>query len=409
MPRYLSNINLRKLSGKTCLLRVDLNIEPGEEKNAYRVDVVLPTIKLLLKNKIKVVILSHRGRPVLKSTQLLKGLKSDWDFNKINRRLSLKSFVPLLTRKLGISLCFIPYEHSWLLDPKKFISQRKERLFLFENLRFYRGEETNDWRLAKFLANWGDFYINDAFAVSHRNNASLTAITKYLPSYAGLLMEKEIRNLDKVMKNYKRPFTIILGGAKISDKIGVIKYFWNKADYFLIGGGPANTFFAAQGLPVGDSLINRSMLESPTSKILSSFNVRKSDFPKLILPVDVKIGDNKILDIGERTIEEYNKIIKKSKTIIWNGPMGMFEKKGFAKGTKKITQAICQLADKNKKAQIVIGGGETTAAFQAARGVIPRQVCVGPRLFISTGGGAMLEYLSGKKLPGITSLAGVRG
>jgi len=255
MPRYLSNINLRKLSGKTCLLRVDLNIEPGEEKNAYRVDVVLPTIKLLLKNKIKVVILSHRGRPVLKSTQLLKGLKSDWDFNKINRRLSLKSFVPLLTRKLGISLCFIPYEHSWLLDPKKFISQRKERLFLFENLRFYRGEETNDWRLAKFLANWGDFYINDAFAVSHRNNASLTAITKYLPSYAGLLMEKEIRNLDKVMKNYKRPFTIILGGAKISDKIGVIKYFWNKADYFLIGGGPANTFFAAQGLPVGDSLL----------------------------------------------------------------------------------------------------------------------------------------------------------
>lgn len=189
----------------------------------------MPTIKLLLRNEIKVVLLSHRGRP-----------------KSFDEKLSLKPFAKVIFRKIGEPVRFISYKESWLIDKMGFVAGHKERVFLLENLRFYKGEERNDKRLGEFLARWGNFYVNDAFAVSHRKNASVCAITKYLPSYAGLLLEKEIENLEGVMKDYWHPFTIIVGGAKISDKLGVLKYFWNKADKFLLGGGPANTLFAAQ-------------------------------------------------------------------------------------------------------------------------------------------------------------------
>lgn len=369
------------MEGKICLLRVDLNIEPGQEKNTNRLDAIIPTIQWLLKKGNKVVLLSHRGRP--NPVSKIKNQKS---------KLTLKPFAPLIANKIGAPVIFIK-------NFGKIPEQGK--VFLFENLRFWPGEKKNDPAFAKKLAGLGDFYINDAFAVCHRKNASIVAITKYLPSFAGPLLKKEIKNLNQMMKNYRHPMSIIIGGAKISDKIGIIKYFWRRADYFLLGGGPANTFFAARGLPVGDSLVDRSMLGSSASPILSRFNAGRSGFPKLILPVDVKISDRKILDIGEQTVKQYAGIIKKSRTIIWNGPMGLYERRGFEKGTIGIWKAILA----NRKAQIVVGGGETIASLKQ----IPNykfQIKRRKNIFLSTGGGAMLEYLSGKKLPGIEIFKG---
>jgi len=372
MIKYLNEPVLRKYEGKICLLRIDLN-------NISRLEAVVPTIKLLLKHHIKVVLLSHRGRP-----------------HSVDKKLSLRPFVPILSRKLRKRVRFVSNFRFAVI--KKKIAKSENGVFLLENLRFLPGEEKNDAKLAKNLASLGDFYVNDAFAVSHRKNASVVAITKYLPSYAGLLMEKEIKNLDAVMRNFKHPFTVIIGGAKISDKIGIIKNLWGsasrrKADYFLLGGGPANTFFVAQGLPVGDSLIDKYQISNiKNKKYLNS--------KKIILPSDVKIKNKQILDIGERTVRWYSTIIKKSRTIIWNGPMGMFEKKEFANGTKGIWQAV----SKNKRAKIVVGGGETVVSLN----LLTTHYKLPINLFLSTGGGAMLEYLSGKKLPGIACLAEAR-
>jgi 3-phosphoglycerate kinase len=393
--KFLSKQNSRVLKGKICLLRIDLNIEPSQEKNTYRVEAVLPTIRLLLKHGIKkIVLLSHRGRPVLQKEK--------------NLTFSLSPFAPIIAKRAGVPVDFIAaYRVGGF---RKTVQRSTARLVLLGNLRFFNGEETNDPSFARELAKLGDFYVNDAFTVSHRKNASVVAITKFLPSYAGLLLEKEIKNLDRVMKSHRhchRPFTVIIGGAKVSDKIGVIKNFWNKADYFLLGGGPANTFFAAQGLPIGDSLVDRSMLGSPTrgstSQILKL--IRKEVEPrKIVLPLDVKIKNRQILDIGEQTVKNYSEIIKKSKTIIWNGPMGLFEKKGFGKGTLGIWKTILA----NRKACIVVGGGETVASLQLIthnlQSITKRLSVKGHKLFVSTGGGAMLEYLSGKKLPGLEAL-----
>lgn len=366
--RYLSSQNLKKFEEKICLLRVDLNVEPGAPLDSYRLEAVLPTIRLLLKSGIKVVVLSHRGRP-----------------HSIDKKLSLKPFAPVLSKKIKKSVIFINNFNFGKI--KKQIENSRQQVFLLENLRFLPGEEKNDAKLAKKLASLGDFYVNDAFAVSHRQDASVVAITKYLPSSAGLLLEREIEHLSRVMKNLRHPVALIIGGAKISDKIGVIKHFWNKADYLLLGGGPANTFFAAQGLPVGDSLVDR------TSDVLNDVHNIKS---KIVLPSDVKIKNKQILDIGERTIGEYSKIIKKSRTVIWNGPMGLFEKRGFEKGTLGMWKAILA----NKRAQIVVGGGETLASLS----LLKTHYSLPKNVFLSTGGGAMLAYLAGKKLPGIESL-----
>ncbi|MGC9046512.1 MAG: phosphoglycerate kinase [Minisyncoccia bacterium] len=382
MIQYLSNQNLNNFSGKVCLLRIDLNIEPKLPLDSYRFQAIIPTVQLLLKHNIKLIILSHRGRPVNKE-----------------KKLSLNCFIPLFKKYFDTDVVFVS---NFQKNLKSKIQNSNKIIFLFENLRFYQGEEKNDINFAKNLSLLGDFYINDAFAVSHRENSSVVAITKFLPSYAGLLLEKEIKNLNKIIKNYKHPFVIIIGGAKISDKIGVIQNFIKKADYFLLGGGPANTFFAAQGIPIGNSLVDNSILGSfirgSTSKILKLIS-KEVNSRKIILPSDVKISDRKILDIGERTTQSYNAIIKKSKTIIWNGPMGMFEKKEFENGTFGIWQAII----KNKKANIVIGGGETVASLQKFRIQNPK-LKINKNIFISTGGGAMLDYLSGKKLPGIEAL-----
>lgn len=349
------------------MLRVDFNIQDGEN---FRLMATLPTIKFLIDRGVKIVILSHKGRP--------KGKDS---------KLSLKSEVKVLGKLLNKKINLLS---SFNFDGiKRAINNSKPgSVFLLENLRFLPGEEKNDRKLARDLANLGDLYVNDAFAVSHRAGASLVGITKFLPSYAGLLLEKEISNLSGVMKNSKKPLVIILGGAKISDKIGLIKNFYNKANCFLVGGGIANTLFALQDLPVGNSLIDKN----------ADLHGLNADFcrldKKIILPIDVVVNKDRILDIGQKTVKKYSEIIKRAGTIIWNGPVGYFEDKKFARGSEGIARAIIK-----SRAFSVVGGGETTSLIQNSKLRIKN-----PRLFVSTGGGAMLEYLAAKKLPALEVL-----
>ncbi len=388
--RCISKMNPKRIRGRVVLVRVDLNIEEGGEKNAYRIQAILPTILHLLRHKGKVVLLSHRGRP-----KSLTGIRNK-ELGIRNKKLSLRPFAGILSKKLGKQVSFVSHFNFEKIETQ-IESSRPGSVFLLENLRFLPGEEKDDSALGMRLAALGDVFVNDAFAVSHRANASVHAIIKYIPSYAGLLLEKEVQNLDRVAKNYTHPFAIIFGGAKISDKMAVIQHFRNKADYFLIGGGPANTFFAAQGLPIGDSLVDVKSI---------AFAKRYLKSRKIILPVDAERQDRKILDVGPKTVGQFGAIIKNSKTIIWNGPMGFFEMKGFEKGTRSVWKAVLR----NKKATVVAGGGELLISFAKLVPSEYKRVVAGTKkntnsnLFLSTGGGAMLEYLSGKKLPGIEVL-----
>lgn len=351
------------LKNKTAIVRADLNIQAGEEQNAFRLISALPTIKFLLKRGVKTVIVSHRGRP-----------------NKKDSRLSLKVFKPILERKLGQKVFFIDNFDS--KKAKSIISGSSCKLFLLENIRFIPEEEKNNSAFAKSLASLGDFYVNDAFAVSHRANATVSAITKFLPSYAGLLMEKEIKNLSR-LNSPRRPFVAIVGGAKVGDKIKLIKHFLKKADYLLVGGGIANTFFVADNIPVGESVYDKDAISFVKS-------IMKN--PKIIKPIDGVISDKKILDVGPETAKLFSSYIKKARTIVWNGPLGLIENKKFAKGTAALAKAISQ-----SRAFSVVGGGET-ADFIIDMGLENKMG------FLSTGGGAMLEYLGGDKLPGLEAL-----
>ncbi len=398
---FLKDLKNKNLSDEICLLRIDLNIENKELENwekdhknvPFRIKTILPTIKFLIHKKVKVVILSHRGRPIKKSK--IKNQKSKLQLKIQNyKNFSLKPFSKILSKLLDKKINFINF-----LYPSELFFQRAlttinnspaGSIFLLENLRFFEDEEKNDKNFAKKLASLGTFYVNDAFAVSHRKNASVAAITNYLPSYAGFQLEKEIKNLNMALQNPNRPLMIIIGGAKISDKLGLINNFLKKVDCFLIGGGIANTFIAAQGLKIGDSLYEKEMIPE-AKKILGRAP------KKIFLPIDFVVENKKILDIGPKTINFYSKKIKSAKTIIWNGPMGKFEDKKFTKGTKKIAEALLK---NKKKAKIIIGGGETISAiFNFQFSILNNK-----RVFLSTGGGAMLEFLSGKKLPGIEAL-----
>lgn len=370
--KYLRTIQKSQIRGKTFLVRVDLNIEIGGDENLFRLDAIIPTLLFLIKKEAKkIIIISHRGRP-----------------SNCDKSLSLDVFAPIISKKTKKPVDFISAYRIGALV--KAIKKSDARIILIENIRFFNGEEKNDPSFAKALAKCADIYINDAFAVSHRANASLVAITKYLPSYAGLLIESEIKNLDAIMKKNIHPFTVIIGGAKIADKVKVIRNLFEKTDSFLLGGGPANTFFAARGLPIGSSLFDKEYVD---------FAKKYLDSKKIHLPIDTVVHKNSILDIGKHTISEYSKIINKSKAIVWNGPMGLFQKKVYSKGTENIWNAILN----NKKAIIVVGGGETVASLRLIKG-FRNKVLKKSDLFISTGGGATLAYLSGEKLPGIEAL-----
>jgi len=337
--RYLKLQEPGNLKNKICLLRLDFNAEDN-----WRINASLPTIQLLIKNCRAVVILSHKGRP-----------------NGFQKSLSLRPFVKILTNLLKKPIIFVPHFHFKII--KDLISASPHgSLFLLENLRFLKEETENNTAFAEHLAMLGDIYVNDAFAVSHRANTSVTAIAKFLPSYAGLELEMEIKNLSQAIKNPKKPLVVILGGLKIEDKLRVVKNLEKKASAFLIGGA-----------------LNKKLL--------------KLKLPKVIWPIDYKMGNGAIKDIGDKSIALFRVEIKKAGTIIWNGPVGDIGRKKFETGTKEIAKAVSQ----NKRAFKIVGGGETVMFLKKMK--LDRKIN-----FTSTGGGAMLEFLAGKKLPGIEAL-----
>jgi phosphoglycerate kinase len=377
------------VQGKRILVRVDFNvpIQDGKITDDTRIRAALPTIQYLLSQGAAVILCSHLGRP--------KGGPDP--------AFSLKPVAEYLGKLLNQPVIFAQ-DCIGPIAEKAALSLKPGDVLVLENTRFHPEEEKNDPGMAKQLASLADIYVNDAFGSAHRAHASTEGVAHFLPAVAGFLMEKEIQYLGQAIDNPKRPFVAILGGAKVSDKIGVIKNLLNKADTVLIGGGMANTFFKAQGYAVGDSLVEDDSLD--TAKELL-----KLGLSKLRLPVDMVIADKfeetaqkktipfgpvpegwRILDIGPETIKNYEKVIEEAGTIVWNGPMGVFEMPSFATGTFEIAKAIAR-----SHAVSVIGGGDSVAAVVQA-GVADKIT------HISTGGGASLEMLEGLSLPGLVAL-----
>ncbi|MDD2677995.1 MAG: phosphoglycerate kinase [Candidatus Pacebacteria bacterium] len=373
---------------KSVLVRVDFNVpvdEKGEISEDFKIRKTLPLIQYLKEKKIKrLILISHFGQP--KSSRQKK-------------KFSLKPIAGILGKILKEKIYFFPEPIGDKLE-KKIKKLEKGEICLLENIRYYKGEEKNDSGFAKKISQLGDLYINEAFSVSHRKSASLVALTRYLPSYPGFLFEEEIKNLNRLLKNPKAPLVVILGGAKVKDKLPLLKKFLLISDYVLVGGVIANTILKAWDFEIG-----KSVYEKESVSLAKKIGSQKAE---LILPGDFKVLKGKIVktkelgnlgrqdiifDIGENTINYYEKIILKAKTIFWNGPMGKIENKNFSQGTERIIKAIL----KNKKAFTVIGGGETLVSFKG-------RFLESSHLFFSTGGGAALSYLAGKSLPGISAL-----
>ncbi len=377
------------VKGKKVLVRVDFNV-PLKETGVgddTRIRAALPTIQYLLDQGAAVILCSHLGRP--------KGGPDP--------KYSMKPVADYLATLLKKPVAFA----EDCIGPSAEAAAGKLKsgeVLLLENTRFHPEEEKNDMEMAKKLASLADLFVNDAFGTAHRAHASTEGVTHFLPGVAGFLLEKEIKYLGQAVADPKRPFVTIMGGAKISDKIGVIKNLLEKADTILIGGGMANTFFKAQGYPMADSLVEDASLEIAKELL-------KEGGSKLRLPVDVVLGDKfdaeastktipvgpipegwRILDIGPETIKNYGKVIEAAGTVVWNGPMGVFEFPKFAVGTYGIAKEVAA-----SNAISIIGGGDSVAAIQES-GLSDKIT------HISTGGGASLEMLEGLDLPGVAAL-----
>jgi len=377
---------------KVVLMRADFNVPQDKSLNITddtRIRATLATIKYVLENGAKrLVLMSHLGRPD----------------GKVVEKYSLKPIAARLKELLGEDVLFL---NDCVGDNiKQSIQIAKERVVLLENLRFHAQEEANDVDFSKQLASLGEVFVNDAFGTAHRAHASTEGVTHFLKSAAGLLLEKEIKYLGSAVSNPAKPFMVILGGAKVSDKIGLIENLLSKADAIIIGGGMAYTFLKAQGKPIGNSKLEKEKLDLAKS-ILEQAKEQKKE---ILLPIDnvtvevidpkaeceitgEDIPDGKIaVDIGPKTVKLFTEKLKDAKTIVWNGPLGIFEMDAFSKGTKEVADFIAGL-----NCISIIGGGDTAAA-------IAKFKLEDKMTHISTGGGASLEYLEGKVLPGVAAL-----
>ncbi len=384
--------------GKRVLVRVDFNVplDAGTVTDDTRIRAALPTIQYLLDRDSIVILASHLGRP--------KGAPMpEFVMDPVARRLSELLGRPV--RKLDDSVG--PQVEAAVGEA------RPGDLLLLENTRFHPGETKNDPEYARQLAALAELYVNDAFGSAHRAHASTEGVAHYLPAVAGFLMEKEIEFLGGALSAPRRPFVAILGGAKISDKIGVVQNLLGQVDALLIGGGMANTFLKAQGYDMGESLVEDGSLEVARELLAaSSMRHRGQAGDRLVLPADAVVADRfdaeassqvvpvgdvpsgwRILDVGPHTLELFGERLKGARTVIWNGPMGVFEFPKFARGTEAVAQMLAALPD----AVTIVGGGDSVAAIQNAG-------LAGQMSHISTGGGASLEFLEGKTLPGVAAL-----
>jgi len=377
------------LKGKRVLMRVDFNVpmQNGKVSDDKRIRASLPTIKYVLDQGASLILMSHLGRP--------KG-GPDPEF-------SLRPAAEVLSSLLGIPVKMAPDSVGAEVEALAKALKPGEVLML-ENTRFHAGEEKNDLNLARQMAALADVYVNDAFGSAHRAHSSTEGVARFLPAVSGFLMEQELEYLGRAVSNPEHPYVAILGGAKISDKISVVETLLSKADKLIIGGGMANTFLAAKGYNMQDSLVETASIETAKS-------IMDKSGDKLLLPVDAVIADKfdaeanaqvvdvdkipagwRMMDIGSKSVEAFKEALKEAKLIVWNGPMGVFEMPKFAEGTFAIAKI---LADSG--ATTVIGGGDSASAVKKAE--VAKQMT-----HVSTGGGASLEFLEGKELPGVAAL-----
>ena len=382
------------LSDKKILLRLDLNVPLIKNKitDTTRIDKILPTLKFLINQNTKIIIISHVGRP--------KG--------KFVNELSLKPIVEDLSKKINQNIKLIS-KNIKEINLKELFNNNDERIIMLENIRFYPEEEKNNQQFAKHLASLADIYVNDAFSCSHRAHASIHEITNFLPSYSGLQFDLEVNALKKITTEIKKPITCIIGGSKVSSKINIIKNLIPKFDNIIIVGGMANNIIKYMGNNIG-----KSLQEKNSEKIIKEiFSLSENMNCKIIYPEDVVVGksldgdpkikelsevasNELILDIGPKTINNIINIIDESSTILWNGPAGYFENPNFAQGSIKIAKKIIG-NNKSNKIYSVAGGGDTVSLINSLNAINDFN-------FVSTAGGAFLEYLEGKELPGIKAL-----